>query len=49
MTSYDGYAPDGTCVRVRINDDGVAYLYTLAPGDHSTWSRPLELTRTDDQ
>jgi hypothetical protein len=43
--TYEGVGPDGTRVRLHVDgpDAEVAYLLTLAPADHSTWSRPLEL------
>jgi hypothetical protein len=50
MGTYDGTAPDGTQVRVHIDnlDAEFAYLLTCAPGDHSRWSAPMELRRVWD-
>lgn len=49
--TYDGQALDGTLVRVHIDnlDAEFAFLMTRAPGDRSTWSRPLELRQADDE
>jgi hypothetical protein len=48
--TYDGQALDGTVVRVHIDnlDAEFAYLMTRPPGDHGTWSKPMELRLTPD-
>lgn len=47
--TYDGADPNtGVHVRVHIDDldPEHAYLMTRGPGDHTRWSKPLELTVT---